>query len=342
MNPFLPLPARHAFAALSWTICLSIWCGAAAPQALAQAVNGVLQLQVAPADGAASAAKETTPKKDTKTVDAEAANKANDGEVLGFRQSEIAAQMTELEERMFRLAESIRALEPENSSRLLLGLKFAREELILHQMKETQALLDKLNLGEAVVEQKHLLSKLQRLHDMLLSADLDLQMKLQRLRQLREIIKRLDKAIVEEEREQKQSQELAEMEKHLEQLRTHKVTLDGLVKQQKAHVETGRQLAALATLDDEQRSSLAKLTIAQAATHKEAGQLRENQQSPDDPLLAPLAQAEQKMATAGEALGADKPAEAAPQQQAALADLERLQKSFADALAAKEAELATD
>ena len=131
----------------------------------------------------------------------DAAAKVNDGEVLGFRQAEVASQMGELEERMFRLAEAIRQLEPENSSRLMLGLKFAREELILHQMKDTQALLGKLSLGEAAAEQKHLLSKLQRLHDMLLSADLDLQMRLVRLRELRQILRRLDKAIKEEQRE---------------------------------------------------------------------------------------------------------------------------------------------
>ncbi len=39
--------------------------------------------------------------------------------------------MTELEERMFRLSEALRSLEPENASRLRLALKFSREELIL-------------------------------------------------------------------------------------------------------------------------------------------------------------------------------------------------------------------
>ena len=49
--------------------------------------------------------------------------------------------MTELEERMFRLSEALRSLEPENASRLKLALKFSREEPILQQMKETQGLL---------------------------------------------------------------------------------------------------------------------------------------------------------------------------------------------------------
>ena len=65
----------------------------------------------------------------------------SDRDTIGFTQENVAAQMTELEERMFRLSEALRSLEPENASRLRLALKFSREELILEQMKETQKLL---------------------------------------------------------------------------------------------------------------------------------------------------------------------------------------------------------
>ena len=57
--------------------------------------------------------------------------------------------MNELEERMFRLAEALRSLEPENASRLRLALKFSREELILQQMKESQKLLKEAQLAKA-------------------------------------------------------------------------------------------------------------------------------------------------------------------------------------------------
>jgi hypothetical protein len=217
------------------------------PQIARGQANLVFTVDPAPVGAAKDAAKETDAKgddkKDAKKIgDADAAAKVNEGEVLGFRQSEVASQMGELEERMFRLAEAIRQLEPENSSRLMLGLKFAREELILHQMKDTQALLGKLNLGEAAAEQKHLLSKLQRLHDMLLSADLDLQMRLERLRELREILRRLEKAVKEEKREQQQSLEVAALEKDIEQLHARQVTLVALVKRQKGHVDTAKKL----------------------------------------------------------------------------------------------------
>ena len=89
---------------------------------------------------------------DSKPPVAGAANEAKpavgDGDRLSFDQSKVAAEMNELEERMFRLAEAIRSVEPENSSRLMIALKNAREELILHQMKDTQELLHKLELGD--------------------------------------------------------------------------------------------------------------------------------------------------------------------------------------------------
>ena len=60
--------------------------------------------------------------------------------------------MTELEERMFRLSEALRGLEPENASRLRLALKFSREELILEQMRETHKLLKDAQLSKAETE----------------------------------------------------------------------------------------------------------------------------------------------------------------------------------------------
>ena len=138
--------------------------------------------------------------------------KVSPAEQLGFQQAEVTAEMAELEQRMFRLGETLKSLEPENSSRLMLGLKFAREELVLHQMKAVQEQLQKASLGESLIEQKQLLGKLERLEQLLLSADLDFQMRLERLRQIREILRRLDPIIREEDREQKLSDQTAARE----------------------------------------------------------------------------------------------------------------------------------
>src|SRR5688572_27281548 len=40
----------------------------------------------------------------------------SDRDSIGFTQENVSAQMTELEERMFRLSEALRSLEPENAS----------------------------------------------------------------------------------------------------------------------------------------------------------------------------------------------------------------------------------
>ena len=80
-------------------------------------------------------------------------------DTIGFSQENAAAQMNELEERMFRLSEALFGLEPENASRLRLALKFSREEQILEQMRETHKLLKDAQLSKAETEVKELSPK---------------------------------------------------------------------------------------------------------------------------------------------------------------------------------------
>lgn len=169
-------------------------------------------------------------------------------EELSFLQSKVAAQMSELEERMFRLSEALKGLEPENASRLLIGLKYAREELIQLQMKEAQSALLALKYADAVVEQKQLLAKLQRLEQLLLSPDLDFQLQLERLRLMRDLMRRLDGAIKEEEREKAATDQSAEIEKQLDELRERIAMLREIIRRQTAHVETNQELDKAKTL----------------------------------------------------------------------------------------------
>jgi hypothetical protein len=386
MNRLPPNSAPITASSCDRKICAMLLVGLAlavlaqAPQMARGQGNLVLTIDPAPVGADKATAKEPAAKgdgkKDTRIGDADAAAKVNEGEVLGFRQSEVASQMGELEERMFRLAEAIRQLEPENSSRLMLGLKFAREELILHQMKDTQALLGKLNLGEAAVEQKHLLSKLQRLHDMLLSADLDLQMRLERLRELREILRRLEKTVREEKREQQQSLEVAVLEKDIEQLQARQVTLVALIKRQKGHIETAKKLvpgepakvdppaekpAAIETNADqpaavengavgkgigektqnEKNKSHVELAADQGRTRLDAEKLSDvNAQQ--DVKLSHVDVAVKAMAAAEKSFGANALDEAAAHQQKALESLESQLKDLSNELSAKESALTAD
>ncbi|WZO96224.1 DUF4175 domain-containing protein [Isosphaeraceae bacterium EP7] len=177
--------------------------------------------------------KEESPKpgetKPTEVPKAKAEEPAQGTDSIGFTQENVASQMTELEERMFRLSEALRTLEPENASRLNLALKFSREELILHQMRDTQKLLKEAQLSKAETEAKELLAKLEHLRNLLLAEDLDFQMKLARLRQIRESLAQLDRIIKDEKREMAWSRTALETQAELEQLKARKADLEALV-----------------------------------------------------------------------------------------------------------------
>ena len=65
-------------------------------------------------------------------------------------------------------------------------------------MKETQKLLKDAQLTKAETEVRELLAKLEHLRSVLLAEDLDFQMKLARLRQMRETLGQLERIIKEE------------------------------------------------------------------------------------------------------------------------------------------------
>lgn len=138
-----------------------------------------------------------------------AAREVTAAEQIEFEQKKAQAHMQELQERMFRLAELTRELEPDDSARLLLAVQKAREELIVEQMKDILALFDKKDLGLAVSQQKEVIHKLEELRELLLSTDVDFRIKLDRLRKLEAILKKLDPAIQEENRQAERAGEMA-------------------------------------------------------------------------------------------------------------------------------------
>ncbi len=158
----------------------------------------------------------------------------SDRDTIGFSQQNAAAQMNELEERMFRLSEALRGLEPENASRLRLALKFSREEQILEQMRETHKLLKDAQLSKAETETKELIAKLEHLRNLLLAEDLDFQLKLARLRQMRETLGQLERIVKEERRELGWSRFAMEQRKRLARFTTRRPDLEALVRDQQA------------------------------------------------------------------------------------------------------------
>jgi len=253
------------------------------------------------------------------------------GEQLGFRQQQIAEQMHELEQRMFRLSETLKMLEPENSSRLMLGLKYAREELILHRMRELQESLIALVLKGAVDEQQQVLAKLERLEQLLLSSDLDFEMKLERLRQIRETLRKLNAVVREEVREEKISKNADERAKELDALASRREALETLIEQQTEHVEKNAPLARQPSLDNDGKNAVTQLAEAQEATRKDTQSMAKASEAGDSSKN--LTSAAKNMQSAVDALQEPAPANAAVPMQSALADL----KKELDAVAKKEA-----
>lgn len=239
-----------------------------------------------------------------------------EGDQLGFRQQKVAAEMSELEERMFRLSEAIKALEPENSSRLMMGLRFAREQLIVHQMKEVEQELARLALSDAANRQKALLAKLQQLQDLLLSTDLDFQMRLERLRMMREALKRIELAIKEEGRELKQSGEASAAERQRDALQKRKLSLEELIQQQTGHVGKAEALGGADAPGEAEQKESTELGTRQDATRKATETLAGDKSQPGDPRA--LGEAAGKMAGAAKNLGDKKPKDALPEMKQAL------------------------
>ncbi|MGO9921155.1 MAG: DUF4175 domain-containing protein [Isosphaeraceae bacterium] len=169
-----------------------------------------------------------------KTTDTTKSAAPGDRDTIRFSQENVAAQMNELEERMFRLSEALLGLEPENASRLRLALKFSREELILEQMRETHKLLKDAQLSKAETEVKELIAKLEHLRNLLLAEDLDFQLKLARLRQMRETLGHLERIVKEERRELGWARFAMEQRKRLERFATRRPDLEAIVRDQQA------------------------------------------------------------------------------------------------------------
>jgi hypothetical protein len=139
----------------------------------------------------------------------DAAAKVSPADQVQFQQKTVEAQMQELQERMFHLADLTRDSEPDDSSRLLMAFRKAREDLIIEQMRDCIEQLGHADLSKAAAEQEQILIKLNELKKLLTTTDLDLQMQLDKLKKLNDAIAKLDKGIKEERRLEKNSGELA-------------------------------------------------------------------------------------------------------------------------------------
>lgn len=197
-----------------------------------------------------------------------------------FRQQKARAHMEELQGRMFELAELIRLLEPDHAARLVLGFRKAREELIVEEMEEIGQLILARKVDEAAERQRQVLFALKELRDLLLNTDLDLLLKLERLRKLNATLSRLEKIRKEEVRERDASADLAEKGEKEELSDEDKRKMKALEKAQ----EENRKLTELAEQDAReaapQSSAGDKLREAQNEMSNAEGDLSQGRPKP--------------------------------------------------------------
>ena len=131
-------------------------------------------------------------------------------ERLKFQQKRTLQQMEELEDRMFQLSEKIRQVAPDNAARLVLALQRSREELIVEEMGHVNKLIESEKLKEAEELQRRVIFRLKELRELLLSTELDLLLKLKRLRQMNKALRAMEDLSKEQEGLKEETEEAAE------------------------------------------------------------------------------------------------------------------------------------
>ncbi len=160
-------------------------------------------------------------------------------EKIKFEQDKAHAHMRELEGRMFRVAELLRQTQPDDSARLLMGVARSREQLIVEEKREASELIGTLDLNKATAEEKELIAKLEELKRLLLTNDLDLELKLEQLRKIREAQDSLAKLTARERQQLAQTKPLASNPKN------NPNTLSGLRINEQRNQRSGEDLEQL-------------------------------------------------------------------------------------------------
>lgn len=134
---------------------------------------------------------------------------ATEADGAKFQNDRARQSMLELEERMTRLAEMIKETQPEDAQRLKMGVKRSRDGLVVDRMSSVSDLIGGLELNEASSKVDAVIAELQMIKKLLLTADLELAIKLEQIRQINEAIKAIDEITKQEAENQAQSDKLA-------------------------------------------------------------------------------------------------------------------------------------
>lgn len=135
---------------------------------------------------------------------------ATEADGARFQNDRARQHMLELEQRMFRLADMLKASQPEDAQRLIMGVERSREQLLVQRMSSVSELIGELELNEASQKVDTVIGELQAIKKLLLTADLELAIKMEQLRKIKAAIKDLEAIEAQEAENQGQSDKLAE------------------------------------------------------------------------------------------------------------------------------------
>ena len=135
---------------------------------------------------------------------------ATEADGAKFQNERARQHMLELEQRMFNLAELLKESQPEDAQRLVMSFERSREKQLVERMSDVSGLIGGLELNEASAKIDDVISELQAIKKLLLTADLEAAIKQEQLRKIKEAIKDLEAIEAQEAENQNQSDKLAE------------------------------------------------------------------------------------------------------------------------------------
>jgi len=148
----------------------------------------------------------------------------------------------DLTERMQKLMVVLQKDEPEDSKLLSAGLRFVQEKKLHTRLERAGILLQKERWDEGLVVMDKLKADLRSLLELLQNRNADLRKLLERIAQLEQFEKRVDKLAKEQQQEKEDSARAEALQKHLKNIEAQKQRAEDLLAQQKELRDKTNQL----------------------------------------------------------------------------------------------------
>lgn len=162
-------------------------------------------------------------------------------------QAEAKRRFEELHERMQSLQILKAETEPEEERVLAAGNRFIQERQLHDAMAEVQQLIADARYDEALVRMDGVQTDLQRLLDVLLDRDLDLEKLLAEIERLEQYKERVDKLLEEQRTEKDDAAKSEALERHLQELDAAREAARKMLEEQKQLREQANQAGLSAT-----------------------------------------------------------------------------------------------